>query len=317
MDVWHGSNDAAWDRRQDGIVCRRRHRRPPVTPPTRERVDAMSSLRLRRRRSLNYAAAAFRRSDVARHRDQRGNGRLPAGLSAGRRAAVDALAAASEFNLIAWRPRQVLPGLSSSSNGPIAATQHECGRQRAWAGNRAERSDRPRSEPRAAQHRRRQARRARHGDSRPAGSTRAASRKTASSPWPALHVERGFDKDSNVVTIIGIAGSVEIVDSVSNTPQDLAQLYTQSMLIAGSAGGGGFGLLGGGEPLLLVPPEIANPFSAALQKAQAKWLIWERAVLPLDRPVTGDPRTPANAARSGRKTARSMGHCALRATPMM
>jgi hypothetical protein len=75
-----------------------------------------------------------------------------------------------------------------------------------------------------------------------------------------------------------------MVDSASSTPQDLAQTYAQSMLIAGSAGGGGFGLLGGGEPLILMPPEIANTFQrGGCTKAQAKALIHERAVLPLDR----------------------------------
>ncbi len=56
------------------------------------------------------------------------------------------------------------------------------------------------------------------------------------------------------------------------------------MLIAGSAGGGGHGLLGGGEPLIIMPPEIANTFHrGGCSKAQAKAAIWERAVFPLDR----------------------------------
>ena len=56
------------------------------------------------------------------------------------------------------------------------------------------------------------------------------------------------------------------------------------MLIAGTAGGGGHGLLGGGEPLLIMPPEIANAFQhGGCSKAQAKALIHERAIMPLDR----------------------------------
>ena len=47
---------------------------------------------------------------------------------------------------------------------------------------------------------------------------------------------------------------------------------------------GGHGLLGGGEPLIVMPPEIANAFHrSGCTKAQAKAAIWERAVLPLDR----------------------------------
>ncbi len=102
------------------------------------------------------------------------------------------------------------------------------------------------------------------------------------SPWTPLHVERGFDKNDSVVTVVGIAGSVEIVDSSSHTPEDLAQTFAQSMLIAGTAGSGG--LLGGGEPLLIMPPEIAQAFQrASCSKAHAKALIHERAVMPRDR----------------------------------
>jgi hypothetical protein len=43
-------------------------------------------------------------------------------------------------------------------------------------------------------------------------------------------------------------------------------------------------LLGGGEPLLLMPPELANVFSAAgYGKREVKDAIYERAVLPADR----------------------------------
>ena len=104
----------------------------------------------------------------------------------------------------------------------------------------------------------------------------------AASPWAPLHVERGFDQNDSVVTVVGIAGSVEVVDSSSSTPEDLAQTYAQSMLIAGTAGSGG--LLGGGEPLIVMPPEIAQSFQrAGCNKAHAKALIHERAVLPRDK----------------------------------
>jgi hypothetical protein len=54
------------------------------------------------------------------------------------------------------------------------------------------------------------------------------------------------------------------------------------MLIAGTLGGGG--LLGGGEPLLLLPPEQALLLSqAGCSKGAFKALVWERAVLPLER----------------------------------
>ncbi len=116
----------------------------------------------------------------------------------------------------------------------------------------------------------------------PAKYTCCIAENEAESPWTPLHVERGFRQEDSVVTVVGIAGSVEIVDSSSNAPEDLAQTFAQSMLIAGTAGSGG--LLGGGEPLLVMPPEIALAFErAGCGKAQVKKLIYERAVMPRER----------------------------------
>ena len=104
----------------------------------------------------------------------------------------------------------------------------------------------------------------------------------AQSPWPPLHVERGFDLSASVVTVVGVSGTIEVVDSESATPEDVAQIFAESMLIAGHAGS--TGLLGGGEPLIVMPPELADVFSrAALSKAQAKKLICDRAQLPIER----------------------------------
>ena len=104
----------------------------------------------------------------------------------------------------------------------------------------------------------------------------------ADSPWTPLHLEHGFEPDRSVVTVIGMSGTIEVVDSESNTPQALAQTYAQSMLIAGNVGGAG--LLGGGEPLIVMPPEHAQVFALdSGTKAQAKRAIYERALLPIDR----------------------------------
>ena len=104
----------------------------------------------------------------------------------------------------------------------------------------------------------------------------------AESPWPPLHVERGFAEDSSVVTVVGIAGTVEVNDSGSSNAGDMAQTFAQSMLIAGVAGGSG--LLGGGEPLCILPPEWAAQFhSEGYTKQQAKAAIWERATLSVEK----------------------------------
>jgi hypothetical protein len=101
------------------------------------------------------------------------------------------------------------------------------------------------------------------------------------SPWPPLHVEHGFDRHASVVTVVGVSGTIEVVDSESATGDELAQTYAQSMLIAGNVGGAG--ILGGGQPLIVMPPEHADVFQRSGQdKAQAKMAIFDRARLSVD-----------------------------------
>jgi hypothetical protein len=104
----------------------------------------------------------------------------------------------------------------------------------------------------------------------------------AESPWTPLHVERGFAADASVVTVVGIAGTIEVNDSDSQAAGDMAQTFAQSMLIAGVAGGAG--LLGGGEPLCILPPEWAAAFhQAGYDKGKTKAAIWERATLSVEK----------------------------------
>jgi hypothetical protein len=116
----------------------------------------------------------------------------------------------------------------------------------------------------------------------PAKYTCCFAENAAESPWMPLHVDRGFAADDSVVTVVGISGTIEIVDSTRHSAEDLAQTFAQSMLIAGHRGSRG--LLGGGEPLLVMPPELADGFARdGYTKAMAKAAIFERAVFPLER----------------------------------
>jgi hypothetical protein len=117
----------------------------------------------------------------------------------------------------------------------------------------------------------------------------------AQSPWPPLHVDRGFARDTSIATAFGVSGTIEIVDSESGEPEAVAQTIAQSMLIAGNVGGAG--VLGGSEPLIVIPPEHAEVFSrAGLTKAQAKALIYERALFSIERLA---PKQRARAMASG------------------
>jgi alanine dehydrogenase len=113
------------------------------------------------------------------------------------------------------------------------------------------------------------------------------------SPWTPLHVDRGFAAAASVVTVVGVSGTIEVVDSESNTAGELAQTFAQSMLIAGNVGS--TGLLGGGEPLIVMPPEHAHVFALnGGTKAQAKAAIYERAMLAIDK-LSPPLRTRAHA----------------------
>ena len=104
----------------------------------------------------------------------------------------------------------------------------------------------------------------------------------AQSPWPALHVERGLTKEQSAVTVIGAEGIIAIVDSVSTEPEHLIRTYANSMLFAGSVGTSG--LVGAGEPLLLMPPDHAELFNrAGWSKRDVKAALHLEAALPLDR----------------------------------
>lgn len=99
------------------------------------------------------------------------------------------------------------------------------------------------------------------------------------SPWEALHVWRGFAAEQSTVTVVGAAGTVEIVDADSADAAGVLTTMAHSMTIAGNAGRDG--LLGGGEPLLLVAPEHAAIIARTHTRQQAQAFLFEHARLPV------------------------------------
>ena len=286
MDVWQGRNDASWDQAQEELFAAGLTDGLPVMPPTRERVarmldqcgfDADEVVAIL---PPAYAAATWR--DIAINAVMAGC--LPAHLPVVG-AAVAAIAEA-EFNLLGIATTTGSAAPMIIVNGPVVA---ELGMNAAGnalgPGNRANAAI-----GRALGLTLRNIGGAKAGEldmatlGQPAKYTCCLAENEAASPWPALHVERGFARDTSVVTVVGISGTVEVVDSSSSLPPDLAQTFAQSMLIAGTVGGGEPALLGGGEPLIIMPPEIAHAFHrGGCSKAQVKAAIFDAAVMPLDR----------------------------------
>jgi hypothetical protein len=283
MELWHDNNDN-WQAAQDALFAAGVTDGLPVVPPTPARVSAMLAAHgfdpAEVLTDLPPLFASVTWQDVAINAVMAGC--LPAYLPVVG-AAVEAIAA-GEFNLVGIATTTGSAAPMIIVNGPIVQQIGLNAEGNVFGpGNRANATI-----GRALTLVLRNVGGAIPGEldmatiGQPAKYSCCIAENEAASPWTPLHVERGFDKADSVVTAVGISGSVEIVDSSSNTPEDLAQTFAQSMLIAGTAGAGG--LLGGGEPLLVMPPEIANAFQrAGCNKTHAKALIHERAVLPRDR----------------------------------
>lgn len=286
MDVWQGHNDAAWDKAQEELFTAGVTDGLPVIPPTRERVEQMlvhcgfDANEVVTTLPPAFEAATWR--DIAINSVMAGC--LPSYLPVVG-AAVDALADA-EFNLIGIATTTGSASPLFIVNGPIAVKLEMNAEGNALGpGNRANAAI-----GRAVSLALRNIGGAKPGEldmatlGQSAKYTCCFAENEAASPWPALYLDRGFASGTSVVTAVGISGSIEVVDSASGKPEDLAQTFAQSMLIAGNVGGGADGLLGGGEPLIIMPPEIAAAFHrAGFTKAQVKAAIFERAVMPLDR----------------------------------
>ncbi len=302
MDLWHGSPDIAGEKAQDELAAAGLTDGLPVVPPTAERVAHMlKACQLDPAEVLAVLPPSYYQAtwqDVAIN-----------AVMAGCRpeylpvvgAAIAAIAA-DEFNLLGIATTTGSATPLVIVNGPIVreigmnALANALGQ-----GNRANAT----------------IGRAVHlvlqniGDAKPGETDMATlgqpgkytfccAENETESPWPPLHVERGFPASASVVTVVGASGSIEVVDSESLTAGDLAQTFAQSMLIAGNIGSAG--LIGGGEPLIIMPPEHAMVFQReGYTKEQAKAAIYERAVLAVDRlSAPMRERVRANAAADGR-----------------
>lgn len=286
MEFWHGNDDAAWDDAQHALHALGVTDGLPVIPPTQARVAQMlSACGLDAAgvvASLPIAMEPLTWQDVAINAVMAGC--LPAYLPVVG-AALNAVAD-DAFNLIGIATTTGSATPMIIVNGPIATQLHMNAAGNALGpGNRANATI-----GRALSLALRNLGQVKPDGldmatlGQPAKYTCCLAENTSASPWAGLHVDRGFAENESVVTVAGISGSVEIVDAVSRIPEDLVQTFANSMLIAGTLGGGARGILGGGEPLLIMPPEIADTFHrGGWTKAQTKQAIFEASCMPLDR----------------------------------
>jgi hypothetical protein len=284
MEIWQGPHDENWDSAQEELRAMGWTDGLPVVPPTSRRVAAMiEAWGIDPEAALailppSYEEVSWR--DIAINAVMAGCAPQHLPIVA---AAVKAIAA-PEFNLLGVATTTGSATACLIVNGPAAQSAGMNAAANAFGpGNRANATI-----GRALSLVLQNIGGARVGEidmatlGQPAKYTFCFAENESESPWAPLHIERGYARDTSVVTAVGISGTIEVVDSESLTPEDLSQTFAQSMLIAGNVGGAG--LLGGGEPLIVMPPEHAHVYSrAGWSKAQAKAAIFERAQLKLDR----------------------------------
>lgn len=282
MDSWPGMSDPTWEPLQDEMMARGWGDGLPIVAPTADRVERMLSrhgvaaAQVLCELAPSFAPVTWR--DLAVNAVMAGCRPEYLPVVA---AAVEALTA-PEFNLIGIATTTGSAATALIVNGPIVrGIGMNAGANVLGPGNRANATI-----GRALRLVLQNVGGARPGEidmatlGQPAKYTFCLAENESDSPWPPLHVERGFEAQDSVVTVIGSAGIVEVVDSASRDPADLARTFAHSMRIAGTLGGGA--MLGGGEPLIVLPPELARMLAhAGCSKARFRQDVWRDGAMPL------------------------------------
>jgi hypothetical protein len=93
--------------------------------------------------------------------------------------------------------------------------------------------------------------------------------------WPHLGAERGGD-----LTVVGISGTIEVVDALSQAVTDLLDTLAAALLLPVTAGPDGR-TLGSGHPVVVVPPEWVGRLRAAgWDKRRVREYLHEKARVP-------------------------------------
>jgi len=115
----------------------------------------------------------------------------------------------------------------------------------------------------------------------------------AGSPWEPLHVERGFAPECSTVTVVGAAGTSNMITHAKDAG-DLMRVIAGTMTVPAS-----LEYVYGGEPWLMLAPEHAHILKHdGLSKAEVKRRLWEQSKMPAHRLAAKDLARTQNARRA-------------------
>ena len=105
----------------------------------------------------------------------------------------------------------------------------------------------------------------------------------AASPWPPLHVERGFPADCSTVTVVGAEGTMNM-NTHSKDAGELVRVIAETMMHPPSNE-----YTHGGEPWLLIGPEHAEVLQrGGIDKAEFRRRLWQESKMPASRMAQKD-----------------------------
>jgi len=97
------------------------------------------------------------------------------------------------------------------------------------------------------------------------------------SPWEPLHATRGLDAADGAVTVIGVSGTLSVIES-SSSADELASVIGRSLYYPGSND-----YLYHGEPVVLLGPEHARVFAeAGMSRADVQAAAHQASFVPVD-----------------------------------
>jgi hypothetical protein len=112
------------------------------------------------------------------------------------------------------------------------------------------------------------------------------------SPWPALHVERGFARDRSTVTVIGAEGTINM-NSHAKTVDELLRVFGDTMIHPPSNE-----YTHGGEPWIMIGPEHAEVLKrGGMSKDDVKRRLWETSKMPASRMSVPDRKRAQDSRR--------------------